>query len=183
MRGLTALFDAARESDETAIGEIYSLLYADLRRVAHGRVRRLNDRSIIDTTSLVHESFLKLVRTGGLDVKDRHQFLAYAARVMRSVVVDLVRQNQAQRRGGGEVHVTLNSNVFDTTESPAEEIIRLNDFLEVLKEVDQRLVSVVEMRYFASLDTDEIANSLGITGRTVRRDLEKARLLFLDNST
>jgi RNA polymerase sigma factor (sigma-70 family) len=74
------------------------------------------------------------------------------------------------------------SNIFDSAESPTDEIIRLNEFLEVLKGVDQRLVSVVEMRYFAALDYAEIGASLGITDRTVRRDLEKARLLFADDA-
>jgi RNA polymerase sigma factor (TIGR02999 family) len=182
MSELTTLFNAAKDGDATAIGEIYSHLYAELRHLAHSRIRRLNNRSMIDTTSLVHESYLKFIKTGTLNVDNRHQFLAYAASVMRSVVVDFIRQSMAQQRGGGEVHVTLNSNVFDTAESPAEEIIRLNDFLEVLKAVDPRLVSVVEMRYFAALENTEIAASLGVTDRTVRRDLEKARLLFADDS-
>ena len=138
----------------------------------------MNSNAIIDTTSLVHESYLKLIKTGSLDVDNRNQFMAYAASVMRSVVVDFVRHSLAQQRGGGQVHVTLNSNVFDTVESPADEILRLSDFLDVLKGVDPRLVTVVEMRYFAALENTEIAESLGITDRTVRRDLEKARLLF-----
>jgi len=182
MSQLTALFSAAKDGDPMAIGEIYSHLYTDLRQLAHSRVRHLSNRSMIDTTSLVHESYLKLIKTGSLNVENRNQFMAYAASVMRSVVVDFIRQAQAQQRGGGNVHVTLNSNVFDTAESPADEIIRLNDFLEVLKEVDPRLVSIVEMRYFAALENVEIAELLGITDRTVRRDLEKARLLFVDDS-
>lgn len=182
MSELTILFNAAKGGDAAAIGEIYSHLYSDLRSLAHSRIRHMNNRAMIDTTSLVHESYLKLLKTGSLNVENRNQFLAYAASVMRSVVVDFIRQARAQQRGGGSVHVTLNSNVFDSAESPADEIIRLNDFLDVLKEVDPRLVAVVEMRYFAALENTEIAETLGITDRTVRRDLEKARLLFADDS-
>lgn len=182
MRELTALFNAAKSGDAEALGEIYSHLYADLRQLAHSRIRHLSNRSMIDTTSLVHESYLKLVQIGSLRFDNRHQFMAYAASVMRSVVVDFIRQARSQQRGGGSVHVTLNSNVFDSAESPADEIMRLNDFLDVLKEVDPRLVSVVEMRYFAALENAEIAQTLGITDRTVRRDLEKARLLFADSA-
>ena len=182
MSELTTLFAAAKSGNAEAVGEIYAHLYSDLRRLAHGRVRNLSNRAMIDTTSLVHESYLKLIKTGGLGVENRQEFLAYASSVMRSVVVDFVRQSLSQQRGGGQVHVTLNSNVFDAAESPGEEIIRLSEFLDVLKSVDQRLVSVVEMRYFAALENDEIAESLGITDRTVRRDLEKARLLFADDS-
>lgn len=182
MTELSTLFDAARRGNSAAVGEIYARLYSDLRRIAHGRIRHINNRAMIDTTSLVHESYIKLIKTGSLSVESRHEFLAYASSVMRSVVVDFVRQSLSQQRGGGQVHVTLNSNVFDSVESPAEEIIRLGEFLDVLKAVDQRLVSVVEMRYFAALENEEIAESLGITDRTVRRDLEKARLLFADDS-
>jgi len=182
MSQLTTLFNAARDGNATAIGEIYAHLYAELRQMAHSRIRNLDNRSVLDTTSLVHESYLKLIKTGSVNVEDRNQFMAYAASVMRSVVVDFIRQAGTQQRGGGSLHVTLNSSVFDTAESPADEIIRLNDFLDVLKEVDPRLVSVVEMRYFAALETAEIAEALGITDRTVRRDLEKARLLFAHDS-
>ncbi len=182
MSELTTLFNAAKGGDSSAIGQIYAHLYSDLRGMAHRRIRHLNDRALLDTTSLVHESYLKLIKTGSLSVENRHQFLAYAASVMRAVVVDFVRQSLSQQRGGGQVQVTLNSNVFNALESPAEEILRLNEFLDVLKSVDQRLVSIVEMRYFAALENSEIAESLGITDRTVRRDLEKARVLFADDS-
>jgi RNA polymerase sigma factor (TIGR02999 family) len=182
MSELSTLFVAARNGSSQAIGEIYSHLYSDLRHLAHRRLRNLNNRAIIDTTSLVHESYLKLLKTGSLSVENRQQFLAYAASVMRSVVVDFVRQCLSQQRGGGQVHVTLNSNVFDAAESPTDEIIRLSEFLDVLKSVDPRLVSVVEMRYFAALENSEIAETLAITDRTVRRDLEKARLLFADDA-
>ena len=99
---------------------------------------------------------------------------------MRSVVVDYVRSAQAQRRGGKNLHVTLDTNLAGSIESPADEVIRVHDLLNELATVDERLVSVVEMRYFAALENDEIAECLGVTGRTVRRDLEKVRMLLLD---
>ena len=182
LRDLTTLFKAARDGDAAAIGEIYSHLYAELRAMAHLRIKRLQDRSIIDTTSLVHESFLKLLKTGTLDVDDRNHFLAYAASVMRSVVVDFIRHNLTQQRGGGQLHVTLNSGVFNSVASPADELIRLDEFLNALKAVDQKLVNVVEMRYFGALEIPEIAESMGIAERTVRRYLDKARLLFAAES-
>jgi RNA polymerase sigma factor (TIGR02999 family) len=180
MSDLTELLGAAGAGDPKAIGRLFALLYPELRDLAHQRIRRMDNRTVLDTTSLVHESYLKLLNGGRLNVANRSHFLAYAARVMRSVVVDFVRQAQAQQRGGGQLHVTLNSNVVDSLESPADEIIHLHEFLDELKKVDERLVSVVEMRYFAALDNAEIAQCLGITDRTVRRDLEKARLLLLD---
>ena len=177
---VTEMLAAAGQGDRVAIGKLYSILYPELRDLAHQRVRNMHNMTVLDTTSLVHESYLRLVKTGKIAVENRKHFLGYAARVMRSVVVDFVRQASAQRRGGDELHVTLNSNVVDSVESPADEIIRLHEFLNELAIVDQRLVSVVEMRYFAALENDEIAECLGVTARTVRRDLEKARLLLRD---
>ena len=99
---------------------------------------------------------------------------------MRSVVVDYVRQAQTLRRGAEQIQVTLDTNLAESVESSADEIMRVHDLLTELATVDARLVSVVEMRYFASLDNDQIAQCLGVTDRTVRRDLEKVRLLLLD---
>jgi RNA polymerase sigma factor (TIGR02999 family) len=180
MSELTTLLQAAGNGDQVAIGQLFSQLYPELRDLAHQRIRRMDNKTVLDTTSLVHESYLKLLKGGSLTVENRAHFLAYAASVMRSVVVDFVRQSRAQQRGGANLHVTLNSNVMDSVESPADEIIRLHEFLDELKSVDERLVSVVEMRYFAALENAEIAECLGVTDRTVRRDLEKVRLLLID---
>jgi RNA polymerase sigma factor (TIGR02999 family) len=179
-QGITEMLAAASNGDSMAIGQLYALLYPELREQAHKRVRSLGGMTALDTTSLVHESYLRLMQAGKIGVENRGHFLAYAAHVMRSVVVDYLRRAAAQRRGGGHLHVTLNSNIIDSVESPADEIMRLNEFLDELAAVDARLVSVVEMRYFAALENAEIAQSLGVTDRTVRRDLEKVRLLLLD---
>jgi RNA polymerase sigma factor (TIGR02999 family) len=178
--GITEMLAAASNGDSVAIGQLYALLYPELREQAHKRVRGLTGVAVLDTTSLVHESYLRLMQAGKIGVEDRGHFLAYAAHVMRSVVIDYIRRAGALRRGGKHLHVTLNSSIIDSAESPADEIMKLNEFLDELAAVDGRLVSVVEMRYFAALENDEIAQSLGVTERTVRRDLEKVRLLLLD---
>jgi RNA polymerase sigma factor (TIGR02999 family) len=177
---VTGMLEAANQGDKTAIGQLYGVLYPELRNLAHQRVRNHNNLQMLDTTSLVHESYLRLVKAGRINVENRKHFLAYAAHVMRSVVVDFVRHSRTEKQGGAELHVTLNSDVLDGVASPADEILRLHEFLEELAQVDARLVSVIEMRYFAALDNEQIAEVLGVTDRTVRRDLEKARLLLLD---
>jgi RNA polymerase sigma factor (TIGR02999 family) len=177
---VTGMLEAAGQGDKTAIGQLYGILYPELRSLAHQRVRSLNNVQMLDTTSLVHESYLRLVKAGSINVENRTHFLAYAAHVMRSVVVDFVRHARSERAGGAELHVTLNSELLESVASPADEILRMHEFLDELAQVDQRLVSVIEMRYFAALDNDQIADVLGVTDRTVRRDLEKARLLLLD---
>ena len=177
---VTQLLAAAADGSRAALDQVYALLYPELRSLAHKRAKQVGAVAALDTTSLVHESYLRLVQNGRLAVENRKHFLAYAAHVMRSVVIDFVRQSRAQRRGGGQVHVTLNSNVIDAVESSDSEIERLNELLDELAKLDQRLVSVVEMRYFAALDTEQIAESLGVSARTVLRDLEKVRLLLID---
>lgn len=177
---VTQILAAVAGGDRAAIDQLYALLYPELRALAHKRIRSSNNSEFLDTTSLVHESYLRFVKAGTIAVENRRQFLAYAAHVMRSVVVDYVRHAQAQRRGGSNIHVTLDTNLAESMASPADEIIRVSDLLDELATVDGRLVSIVEMRYFAALDNNEIAECLGVTGRTIRRDLEKVRLLLLD---
>ncbi len=180
---VTQLLAAAAEGNRAALDQVYAILYPELRDLAHRRVRQNNQVAALDTTSLVHESYIRLVKAGKIAVENRKHFLAYAAHVMRSVVVDFVRHARAQRRGGEHLHVTLNSSVLDSVESSESEIVRLNDLLNELAQLDQRLVAVVEMRYFAALDTEQIAECLGVTSRTVLRDLEKVRLLLIDART
>ena len=177
---VSEMLASAAAGDRAAIDQLYAILYPELRVLARQRLRGSQNAVVLDTTSLVHESYLRFVKAGRVAIEDHKQFLAYAAHVMRSVVVDYVRQTQAQRRGGEHLKVTFDTNLADSIASPEDEIIRVNDLLDELAAVDPRLVSVVEMRYFAALGNDEIAQCLGVTDRTVRRDLEKVRLLLLD---
>jgi RNA polymerase sigma factor (TIGR02999 family) len=178
MNDLTTLLDAARQGDGSAINELFAAMYPELHKLAHARLRHSEQITLLDTTSLVHESYLRFLKAGRLEVNDQSHFLAYAARVMRSAIVDLVRRRRADRRGGGEVHVTLNTDIAESVHGSEDEITQVNDALEDLAQVDVRLVRVVEMRYFAGLSEQDIAASLGVTERTVRRDWKKARLLL-----
>ena len=107
MGQVTHLLCAIGQGERDALGQLYGLLYPELHRLAHSRVRRSGDMTLLDTTSLLHESYLRFEKTGAVAFGDRAQFMAYAARVMRSVVVDVVRTRQAERRGGDVVHIAL----------------------------------------------------------------------------
>ncbi len=156
------------------MGRLYELLYAELRQIAHAKLRGTGQVHL-NTTLLVHESYLRLQKLERLRVEDRAHFLAYAARVMRSVVVDLVREARAERRGGGLQLVTLNTESGGVAATSDEEILRVHEALEELAAIDERMVRVVEMRYFVSLEMEEIAQALNVAKRTVERDWEKAR--------
>ncbi|HET6264060.1 MAG TPA: ECF-type sigma factor [Usitatibacter sp.] len=166
---------------ETRQGEdLFELLYHELRRLARSRLAAGGRHVLLDTTALVHESFLRLQGAGKVGLTDRNHFMAYAATAMRSVIVDYVRKRSSEKRGGDVEHVTLDTHLGDTLGATDQEIVEVHEALDALGEVDPRLVRVVEMRYFAGLSDDEIGAALGLTGRTVRRDWERARLLLAE---
>ena len=166
---------------ETRQGEdLFELLYHELRRLARSRLAAGGRHVLLDTTALVHESFLRLQGAGKVGLTDRNHFMAYAATAMRSVIVDYVRKRASEKRGGDVDHVTLDTGLAESLGATDHEIVEVHEALDALGEVDPRLVRVVEMRYFAGLSDDEIGAALGLTGRTVRRDWERARLLLAE---
>ncbi len=179
MTDITELLSKSREGDASAAKYVYALLYPELRRIAHGRLRHGGDRVSLDTTALVHDGYLKFVQARALDVKDRSHFLAYASTVMRSVIVDLIRESRAERRGGWQIDFTLNTQIADASaNTSSDEALDVHEALAQLEAIDPRMARVVEMRYFAGLNDSEIAECLGVTARTVGRDWEKARVFL-----
>ncbi len=176
-QALQELRGGAVNSD--AINVLYQTVYEDLKRLAHGRLQRDAPGSDLDTTSLVHESYLRFVNAAQLNLADRGHFMAYAASVMRSVVIDMVRRRLAERRGGGSVLLTLDTAMRETV-AKEEDLLPLDDALSALASVDPQLVKIVEMRYFAGLSVEAIAAQLGQSPRTVFRLWEKARLVLFD---
>ena len=177
---LTDLIRRAQDGDAAALGSVFDATYEELRGLARSRLRKGSRNNMLDTTSLVHEAYLRFAGSGRLHVDDRQHFLRYASHVMRSVIVDFVREKVAQRRGGDAVHVTLSSEIGDGVGAGENEILKVHEALEELARHDARLVQVVEMRYFAGMTEPEIATALGVNDRTVRRDWQKAKLLLAD---
>ena len=169
---------ALSEEEGATSGALFQDLYHELRRMARARLRRSENITLLDTTELVHESYLRFQKMGDIRLNDGAQFLGYAARVMRFVVVDFIRQRNADRRGGADIHMTLGSEIIDSVEATEQSTLRLHEVLDDLAKVDERLVRIVEMRCFAGLDEVTIAAQLGVTDRTVRRGWKKAKLLL-----
>lgn len=157
----------------------FDSLYGQLRSMARARLRRHETFTLLDTTALVHESFLRLARTGGVRSADEPAFLAYASHVMRSVIVDAARARLAQRRGGGAEMVPFDEELADTlSDAPAAAVVQVHDALQALEASEPRLSQVVSLCYFAGMTEEEAATCLGVSERTVRRDIERARLLL-----
>lgn len=169
------LLTRAREGDAQAVDALFTQLYPELRRVAHARLHGGGD-ALLDTTALVHESYERLAGQAGLSFADQSHFLAYAARAMRSVLVDAVRERLAERRGGGAAHLALTTGLGERLAATDEpELLRVHEALQELAAIEPRLAQVVELRYFGGLANDEIAAALAVGLRTVERDWERAR--------
>jgi RNA polymerase sigma factor (TIGR02999 family) len=172
---ITALLAGASKGEQIALDGLFRELYPELRRIARAKMRQTDQRVVLDTTSLVHECYLRLLGLERVAATDRAHFLAYAGRAMRCVVVDIAREHGAQRRGGDRRFVTLPTDAGAGIDSDEEQVLRIHEALEELAELDPRLVRVVEMRYFVGLGNAEIAAALGVGLRTVERDWERAR--------
>ncbi len=178
MGEITVLLDEARHGDEAARERFFTRVYAELDRLARRHLAGQAQLTMLDGPGLVHEVYLRLSQQDSLPGNDRAAFLAYASRVMRSVVIDYVRSRNAQRRGGGQRLLTLNTGVAEQSFSEPQ-LESLGDALEALERIDERAHRVVEMRYFGGLEIDEIATFLDVSPATVKRDWTKARAYLM----
>jgi RNA polymerase sigma factor (TIGR02999 family) len=137
-----------RGGDEAARDALFTAAYDELRRLARSRLRDSGRNTVLDTTSLVHECYLRFVKVGQLRVEDRRAFFGYASRVMRSVIIDRARERLAQCRGGGLAPLTLTTQLIEGLVDGEETILKVHEALQVLAQADARLAQVVEMRYF-----------------------------------
>lgn len=179
MNSITELIQEVASGNQAARDALYAAAYDELRKLARSRLRDGGRNTFLDTTALVHESYLRFLKTGQLRIEDRRAFFSYASKVMRSVIVDSVRERQAERRGGDLVEVTFDTQAGAGLPSGEAEVLRVHEALLALEQADPRLATVVEMRYFGGYSETEIAEALDVTERTVRRDWDKARLLLM----
>ncbi len=176
---LTDLLHRARDGDAVAADAVFAESYPMLQRMARARLRAHVRTPTLDTGSLVHEAYLRFVASGRLRVEDRLHFQRWAARAMRSVIVDVARRRLAERRGGDDVRVVFTADLPVAADPDAEDLVmRVHEALERFPARDARAAQVVELRFFAGMTEPEVAEALGVTDRTVRRDWEKARLLL-----
>ncbi len=176
--GLGDTVRRARLGDGASFDVVYAAAYDELRRIARGQ-RYRGPAVTLTTTALVHEAYLKLIGRRDVQFDDRAHFFAYAASAMRSVVVDYARQRLAQKRGGDLHRVTELPDDVEGGLRLDEDMLGLDTALTKLAAVDVKLAQVVELRYFAGLSEQEIAELLKRSERSIRRDWQKARMFLL----
>jgi len=178
LEDITAVLNQAVGGDAAARERLYTLLYGELVRLARSHLAGSGAVSL-NPSAIVHEAYLRMLRREATPMRDRRAFFAYASSVMRSVLIDHVRERHADKRGGGEAPLTLTTGVLQNA-IVAEDFTRLNEALLELKQVDERCFQVVEMRYFAGMNEEDIAHELGVSVPTVKRDWRKARAFLFE---
>lgn len=172
---ITRLLSECEDGDPTAVGRLVSLLYEELREIAHRHLQKEAVGHTIRTTALVHEAYLGLVDSDGASWNDRVHFLAAASRAMRHILIDHARRRAAEKRGGTRVRVPLEENTA-AVDPVAPDILDLDAALTRLERRNGRLARVIEYRFFGGMTVEETAKVLEVAPRTVKRDWTRARV-------
>jgi RNA polymerase sigma factor (TIGR02999 family) len=165
---VTQIIQAAQSGDREALAQLLPLVYGELRELAHARMRRQGPGQTLQPTALVHEAYLRLVGKTALPVESRKHFFFAAARAMRDILVERARSKAGPKRGGGRQRIELTDAVA-LNEPPAAEVLALQEALEELEKEDPLKAQIVNLRYFAGMSMNEVAEVLGLSERTVHR--------------
>jgi len=177
---ITELVHAAGGGNSAALQDLFATVYDELKRLAHDQLAR-HAGATLNTTGLVHETYLKLVRPQALQLNDRGHFYATAARAMRQIVIDFARRRYADKRGGAAVQVvTLDDSAASDPLDP-EQLIHLDGAMNRLHALDPHLSELVELRFFAGLSVEQVAELRDVAPRTVIRDWRRARAFLFDS--
>jgi RNA polymerase sigma factor (TIGR02999 family) len=174
---ITDLLVRVRAGSAAAVDALYRLVYGRLKVLARQRLRGASTPTL-DVTSLVHEVYLRLANASRLPTQDRQHFFATAGRAMRQIIIDHARRRGSAKRGGARVATTLDDAHGADRGIPIEHIVAIDQALTRLAHSSPHLVSVVELCFFAGFTTEEAAEALGVSSRTVKREWQKARLLL-----
>ena len=175
--GVTQLLVRWSDGNQTALDELFPIVYEELRRLAGRYLARERPGHTLQPTALVHEAFLRLVDQHSVSWQNRAQFFGLAARMMRRILVNHALSKQAAKRGGGAVDVTFDEELHGAA-TPSD-IIALDDALKALAALDERQTHIVELRFFGGLSVEETAEVVGISPATVKREWAAAKLFLL----
>ena len=173
-KNLTRLLLSWNGGDPAALEALTPLVYGELRRLAARFMAGERPGHVLQATALVNEAYLRLIDWKDVRWESRAHFFAVASQVMRRVLVDIARSRDRDKRGRGQVHVTL-SEAANVTAAPAVDLVALDDALETLATLNARQSRVIELRFFGGLTLEEIAHVLDVSVGTVRRDWSLAQ--------
>ena len=179
---LTQLLGKAGAGDEEARDKLMRAVYSDLKRIAHRELMRGPTGETYETTDLVNEAYLRLFNQKTVTWTNRLHFFALSARIMRGILIDYARMKRTEKRGGGTPNLSLDEGLV-VSDQRADMFLALDMALEELSEMDERLASVVEYRFFGGMTEEEIAELMGVSVRTIRRDWQKAKIWLADTLT
>lgn len=171
---VTLLLAQWRNGDATALDKLIPLIHDELRRLAHNFLKRERVDHTLQTTALINEAYIRLSSQNRVDWQSRAHFFAVSSQLMRRILVDYARSRNYVKRGGGSKHVSLDE-VTIATEERGIDLLALDEALSRLAQVDTRKVQIVELRYFGGLDHDEVAEVIGVSAITVKREWARAR--------
>ena len=174
-RTLTSLFESAERGDAAASEALFAALYTELHRLARRELGRRGGQITLSATTLLHEAYIKMSDRDDVAFPDRPRFMAYAARVMRGLIIDHVRRRHARKRGGLFEITALETTVADQL-ADEQELQRISDALDELAKIDSALAEIVDFKFFCGFSFKEIAAMRDVSERTIQRQWEKARL-------
>ena len=165
-----------KDRDREVLDRLLPLIYAELHRQAHRYLRRERNQHSLQTTELINEAYVKLVAQKHMSVKNREHFFAIAANLMREILVDRARKRNRAKRGGDQIDLPLREDVLVITTQRDADLIAIDEALARLSVMDPQQARVVELKFFGGLEINEIADVLGISAATVKRDWSTAKL-------
>lgn len=171
---LTELLGRWRAGDQAAFDALAPLIYGELRRIAHHYLRYERPDHTLQSTALVHEAYIRLMKQGTHDFQNRAHFFAISAQLMRQILVEYARHRKAIKRDGGP-SVSVDKGVL-VPEIKDLDLVTLDDALKALAQLDQRQCRIVELKFFGGLSTEEVSIVLGISTATVKREWATARV-------
>jgi RNA polymerase sigma factor (TIGR02999 family) len=172
---VTDLLVASAAGDKPALDALMPVVYDELRRLAQKYLRRERADHTLQTTALVHEAYLRLIDQKSVNWQNRAQFFGIAAQMMRRILINRANQRRAQKREGDATRISLDD-AISLFEKRDVDLLDLNEALNELARLDHQQAQIVEMRFFGGLTTEEIAEVLGISPATTKRDWESAKL-------
>lgn len=175
--GVTELLLRWKAGDREALNELTPIIYGELRKLASWFLRNEREGHTLQSTALVHEAYIRLIGQETPPFETRTHFFAVASLLIRRILVDHARYSRRKKRGGGEEVLPLTD--LDQIESKSLDLMRLDDALEALRKLDPQQCQIVEMKFFGGLESKEIANALGVSESTIKREWASARAWLL----